>query len=73
MRLTSKSALAETNRACEMKSYLKNVRLVKTTFVVCTDCFDLLALLGGPALLSAFIWKFPALLAEFSVVNSEFN
>ena len=32
----------------------------------------MLALLGGPALLSAFtVWKFPALLGEISAVNSE--
>ena len=53
-----------------MKSYLKK-KVVKTTFVVCVRSSDLLALLGGSALLSAFIWNCPALLGEISVVNSE--
>ena len=35
----------------------------------CVRSFDLLALLGGPPLLSAFIWKFQALLGEISVVK----
>ena len=54
-----------------MKSYLKK-KVVKTTFVVCVRSSDLLALLGGPALLSTFIWKIssPAI-GEISVVNSE--
>ena len=39
----------------------------------CVRSFDLLALVGGPTVLSAFIWKFPALLGEISVVNSEIS
>ena len=48
-----------------MKSYLKNAGQDNLS-VSCVRSFDLLALLGGPALLSAFIWKFPALLGEIS-------
>ena len=44
-----------------MKSYLQNAGQDNLS---CERSFDLLALLGGPALLSAFIRKFPVLLGR---------
>ena len=49
-----------------MKSYLKNAGQDSRQALSCVRSFDLLAFLGGPALLIAFIWKFPALLGDIS-------